>query len=44
VLFHTQLAADDGLAGMLWLNMIARHRLPNDLRNALQRLRASQDE
>jgi hypothetical protein len=38
VLFHTQLAADDGPAVMLWLNAIARQRLPNDLRNALQRL------
>jgi len=38
VLFHTHLAAGDEPAGVLWLNAIARQRLPNDLRNALQRL------
>jgi hypothetical protein len=43
VLFHTHLAAGEGQASMLWPNAIARHRLPNDLRNALQRLGASQD-
>jgi hypothetical protein len=41
VLFHTHLAANKP-AEMLWLNTIARQRLPNDLRNALQRL--GQDE
>jgi hypothetical protein len=38
VLFHMPLAAGDDPASILWLNAIARHRLPNDLRNALQRL------
>ena len=38
VLFHTHLAAADEPAGVLWPNAIARQRLPNDLRNALQRL------
>ena len=42
VLFHTHLAPGDEPAGVLWLNAIARQRLPNDLRNALQRL--GQDE
>ena len=42
VLFYTRLAAGDAPAGVLWLNAIARQRLPNDLRNALQRL--GQDE
>ncbi len=43
VLFHTPPTDGDGQAGQLWLNPIVRHRLPNDLRNALQRLRAGQD-
>ena len=38
VLFHMPLATGDEPANVLWLNAIARHRLPNDLRNALQRL------
>jgi hypothetical protein len=38
VLFHTQLADSDEHADILWLNAIARQRLPNDLSNALQRL------
>ena len=38
VLFHTHLTASDEPAGVLWPNAIARQRLPNDLRNALQRL------
>jgi hypothetical protein len=38
VLFHAPLAAGGEPASILWLNAIARHRLPNDLRNALQRL------
>jgi len=38
VLFHTQLTAGDRQPGQLWLNAIARQRLPTDLRNALQRL------
>jgi hypothetical protein len=38
VLFHMPLATGDEPANILWLNAIARHRLPNDLRNALQRL------
>jgi hypothetical protein len=43
VLFHTHLAVGDGQASLLWRNTIVRHHLPNDLRNALQRLGASQD-
>jgi len=43
VLFHTHLATGDGQPDQLWLNTIARHHLPNDLRNALQRLGPSQD-
>jgi hypothetical protein len=43
VLFHMPLAAGGQPASLLWLNAIARHRLPNDLRNALQRLGPSQD-
>ena len=42
VLFHMPLATGDEPASLLWLNAIARHRLPNDLRNALQRI--SQNE
>jgi hypothetical protein len=38
VLFLSHLAAEDRRASALWHNMIARQRLPNDLRNALQRL------
>jgi hypothetical protein len=38
VLFRTQPGSDDGPAVRLWANSIARQRLPNDLRNALQRL------
>jgi len=38
VLFHSHLTDGDGRAGTLWLNPIARRRLPADLRNALQRL------
>jgi hypothetical protein len=38
VLFHTPLVAGDQQAPLLLPNPIARLRLPNDLRNALQRL------
>jgi hypothetical protein len=38
VLFHTPLAGGDQQAPLLLPNSIARQRLPNDLRNALQRL------
>ncbi|MEP7190875.1 MAG: hypothetical protein ABI901_16920, partial [Roseiflexaceae bacterium] len=38
VRFHAPLATGGEPASRLWLNAIARHRLPNDLRNALQRL------
>ena len=38
VLFHSHRTAGEEQASMLWPNAIARHRLPNDLRNALQRL------
>ncbi|HEU5101940.1 MAG TPA: hypothetical protein VFU22_23120, partial [Roseiflexaceae bacterium] len=34
VLFHTQLAQGNRHAGSLWLNPLARQRLPDDLRNA----------
>jgi len=44
VLFHTPLAANDEQPDQLWLNAIARQRLPNDLRNAIQRLGASHAE
>jgi len=43
MLLHTPRADGDQPANMIWLNAIARQRLPNDLRNALQRLGASQD-
>jgi hypothetical protein len=42
VLFHPHIAAGDGQPGQLWRNTIARRQLPNDLRNALQRLGANQ--
>jgi hypothetical protein len=38
VLFQTHPTDGDGQPIQLWLNAIARQRLPNDLRNALQRL------
>jgi hypothetical protein len=43
VLFHSHLAEGDGQPSMLWPNAIARRRLPDNLRNALQRLGARQD-
>jgi hypothetical protein len=38
VLFRTQPITEHQQASQLWLNTIARQRLPNDLRNTLQRL------
>jgi len=38
VLFHTHSLNGEEQPAQLWLNAIARQRLPNDLRNALQRL------
>jgi hypothetical protein len=38
VLFYMPQVTGDEPASILWLNAIARHRLPNDLRTALQRL------
>ena len=42
VLFQSHLADGDGQPITLWPNAIARRRLPDNLRNALQRL--GQDE
>jgi hypothetical protein len=38
VLFHPHLTQGNGEAVSLWLNPLARQRLPDDLRNALRRL------
>ncbi|HJZ47443.1 MAG TPA: hypothetical protein VKE41_09775 [Roseiflexaceae bacterium] len=38
LLFYAHLADGDGRPSALWLNPVARRRLPDDLRNALQRL------
>jgi hypothetical protein len=41
VLFRSRLEQGGGRPSTLWPNAIARHRLPSDLRNALQRLGAA---
>jgi hypothetical protein len=44
VLFHTHAAGGDGQPSTLWPNPIGRQRLPDDLRNALQRLGTPTEE
>jgi hypothetical protein len=44
VLFHTHAAGGDGRPSTLWPNPIGRQRLPDDLRNALQRLGIPADD